>query len=389
MKIPALLFLLAFPLLLSAQSIIPAGNLESLFLLQDSKSRSVSPENFTGEKGKGGMATLENGNATYNARELGQGWKVNPYVVIKPGETFTMADITGPGIIKHIWMTPTGVYRFSIFRIYWDDETAPSVECPVGDFFCTAWGWDNEPQINSLAVCVNPKNGFNCYWPMPFKKHCKITMENMSDERLVVYYQIDYAETKVPDEAAYFHARFNRTNPVTYKDDYTILDGVKGKGQYAGTFIAHGANSPGWWGEGEVKFFIDGDGRFPTICGTGEEDYFNGSYCYEERETSDTTIDYTDFSSPYSGFYHINTGHRDNQRRFGEYRWHLADPVRFDKDLKVTIQCIGWQSEGRYLPLTDDMASVAYWYQNEPHSAFPPLPPKGKLVILPPAKTGQ
>jgi hypothetical protein len=386
MKIPVLFFLLALPFILSAQSFNPSGNLESLFLLQESKSRSISPENFTGEKGKGGMSTLENGSAAYNARELGQGWKVNPFVVIKPGETFTMADVAGPGIIKHIWMTPAGDYRLSIFRIYWDNETEPSVESPVGDFFCTAWGWDNEPQINSLAVCVNPKNGFNCYWPMPFKKHCRITMQNISEKRLVVYYQVDYAETKVPDDAAYFHARFNRTNPVKYKDDYTLLDGVKGKGQYVGTFIAHGANSPGWWGEGEVKFFIDGDTKFPTICGTGEEDYFNGSYCYEEREMPDSTIDYTDFSSPYTGFYHVNTGHMENQRRFGEYRWHLADPIRFDQDLKVTIQCLGWQSESRYLPLTDDMASVAYWYQTEPHNPFPPLPAKEKLVISKPGE---
>ncbi|HOW31269.1 MAG TPA: DUF2961 domain-containing protein [Bacteroidales bacterium] len=386
MKTTALLILMALPAILIAQSVLPSGNLESLYMLPDSKSRSVSPENLTGEKGKGGMATLENGSAAYNARELGQGWKVNPYVVIKPGETFTMADIAGPGIIKHIWMTPAGDYRLSIFRIYWDDEEQPSVESPVGDFFCTAWGWDNEPQINSLAVCVNPKNGFNCYWPMPFRKRCRITMQNMSAERLVVYYQVDYSETKVPGDAAYFHARFNRTNPVAFKEDYTILDGVIGKGQYVGTFIAHGANSPWWWGEGEVKFFIDGDTKFPTICGTGEEDYFNGSYCYEERETPDTAIDYTDFSSPYTGFYHINTGHKDNQRRFGEYRWHLTDPIRFDKDLKVTIQCIGWQSEGRYLPLTDDMASVAYWYQTEPHSPFQPLPSKEKLMIVPPGK---
>lgn len=386
MKRPIAILLMVLPLLLSAQSVISTGTLNDLYLLSDSKSRSVSPENFTGEKGKGGMATLENGNAAYNARELGQGWKVNPYVVIKPGESFTMADISGPGIIKHIWMTPAGDYRLSIFRIYWDNETQPSVESPVGDFFCSGWGWDNEPQINSLAVCVNPKNGFNCYWPMPFNKHCKITMENMSDQRLVVFYQVDYTETKVPSGSAFFHARFNRTNPVKYKDDYTILDGVKGKGQYVGTYIAHGANSPGWWGEGEVKFFIDGDTRFPTICGTGEEDYFNGSYCYEERETQDSIIEYTDFSSPYTGFYHVNTGNEDNQRRFGEYRWHLTDPVRFDKDLRVTIQCIGWQSEGRYLPLTDDMASVAFWYQTEPHNPFPPLPAKEKLLISPPGQ---
>jgi len=353
-----------------------------LYQLSDAKSRSISPENFSGAKGKGGMATLEEGSAAGAARELGQGWKVNPYVRIQPGETFTMAEIEGSGIINHIWMTPTGVYRNTIFRIYWDDEESPSVEVPVGDFFCSGWGWGNEPQISSLVICVNPKNGFNSYWQMPFRKKCKITMENISAKEAVLYYQIDYLETEVDENAAYFHAQFRRVNPLPYKEDYTIVDDIKGKGQYVGTYLAHGANSPGWWGEGEIKFFIDGDTKFPTICGTGEEDYFCGSYGYEMRnENGEET--YTDFSTPYTGFFHIkDPDNRTDQRRFIQYRWHIVDPIHFKKDLRVTIQSIGWQSEGRYLPLEDDLASVAYWYQTEPHSKFPALPAKDKLIIL-------
>lgn len=384
MKLTALsLFLLVVFADLCSQAQTPPNGLSGLYLFSDAKSRSISPENLSGEKGEGGKTPLEKGSAAYAARELGQGWKVNPYRTIKGGETFTMAEMRGPGIVNHFWITPTGDYRLAILRIYWDEEKTPSVEVPVGDFFCSGWGWEREPQINSLAVCVNPKNGFNCYWQMPFRKKCRITMENLAAGDLIIYYQVDFSVTDVPESAGYFHVQFRRVNPLPYKEDYTIVDGITGKGQYVGTYIAHGANSPGWWGEGEVKFFLDGDRDFPTICGTGEEDYFNGSYGYRETPDARGQMQYTDFSSPFSGFYHVpdSTG-RISQRRFGEYRWHIMDPVRFEKELRVTIQCLGWQSEGRYLPLRDDMASVAYWYQSEPHNTFPPLPPKDRLVVL-------
>jgi hypothetical protein len=359
------------------------NGLDNLYRISDAKTRSISPENFTGEKGKGGMATLEEGSAARAARELGQGWKVNPYVRIKPGETFKMAEISGSGIINHIWMTPTGNYRLTIFRIYWDDEEKPSVEVPVGDFFAAGWGNGNEPQIASLAVCVNPRSGLNCYWQMPFRKKCKVTMQNISDKEVVLYYQIDYTVTEVPDDAGYFHVQFRRVNPLPYKEVYTIVNDIKGHGQYVGTYLAHGANSPGWWGEGEIKFYIDGDSDFPTICGTGEEDYFCGSYGYEMRKDENQEDVYSSFTNPYTGFHHIKDADLQyKQGRFGQYRWHIFDPVRFKSDLRVTIQSIGWQSEGRYLPLQDDLASVAYWYQSEPHNPFPPLPKKESLIIL-------
>ncbi len=351
------------------------GGINNLYNLSNEQSRSISPENFTGEKGKGGMATLENGSAAHAARELGQGWKVNPFVVIKPGETFTMAEITGPGAIKHIWMTPTGNNRFSIFRIYWDDEKDPSVECPVGDFFANAWG--TYAQISSLAVCVNPGSAFNCYWPMPFRKKCLITMTNIDDKPMTLFYQIDYVLTDIPQDAAYFHAEFRRVNPLPYKQVYTIVDGIKGKGQYVGTYLAYGVHNDGWWGEGEIKFYIDGDKDFPTICGTGTEDYFCGSYNFDVGGT------YREFTTPYSGLAQVirPDGTYQSQMRFGLYRWHIQDPVRFDKDLKVTIQDLGWRSGGRYLPLQDDISSVAYWYQQDPHQPFPKLPSKDELEI--------
>jgi len=238
-------------------------NMGNLYRMSAARSRSISPENFTGEKGKGGMATLEEGNAAHAARDLGQGWKVNPYIFIESGEEFTLAEIEGEGAIQHIWMTPVCDYRLNIIRFYWDDETEPSVEVPVGDFFASGWGMSFEPRIQSLAICVNPKSGLNCYWQMPFQKKCRITMENRGDDKATIYYQIDYTLTDVPDDAAYFHAQFNRVHPLPYKEDYTIVENIKGKGHYVGTYMARGAYDEDWWGEGEIKFFMDGDDTFP------------------------------------------------------------------------------------------------------------------------------
>ncbi|MCL1929494.1 MAG: DUF2961 domain-containing protein [Treponema sp.] len=353
-------------------------HLGNLPVLSDAKTRSISPESFTGEKGKGGMCELENGLAKNAARDLGKGWKVNPYIVIKPHEIFELANIDGSGAIQHIWITPTGKWRNTIIRFYWDGQDQPSVECPVGDFFCSGWQCFN--QISSLAVCVNPGSAFNCYWNMPFRKNCRITLENRDEENVTYYYQIDYTLAQVPEDCAYFHAQFRRTNPLPYKSDYTILEGVKGKGQYVGTYLAWGSNNNGWWGEGEIKFFMDGDVEFPTICGTGTEDYFCGSYCFVDPYTQDRYMPYT---TPYAGFHEIS---RDElykcQKRFGMYRWHITDPVRFEKDLKVTIQALGWREGGRYLPLQDDIASVAYWYQTLPAAPFPILPDKDYLEVI-------
>jgi len=357
-------------------------NLSNLYRVSDAKTRSISPENFTGEKGKAGMATTGTGSGP--ARELGQGWKLSPSVVIKSKTTFTLAEITGPGSVQHIWMTPTGNWRYSILRFYWDDETTPSVEVPVGDFFCMGWG--SYAPLRSLAVCVNPGSAFNCYWPMPFRKKCKITMENLDAEDMVVYYQVDYVLTTVLDDAAYFHAQFRRVNPLPFKQDYVLVDNIKGRGQYVGTYLAYGSNKNGWWGEGEMKFFMDDDTQFPTICGTGTEDYFCGSYDFDTHSKTSYGVEtsgYTEFCTPYTGLAQVirGDGHYDVAQRFGLYRWHITDPVRFEKNLKVTIQDIGWHHDGRYMPLQDDISSVVYWYQLEPHTPFPKLPSKDELEV--------
>ncbi len=348
-------------------------NLGNLYRVSPAKSRSISPENFTGEKGQGGMAV--EGTGANAARGLGQGWKVSPSVVIKAKSTFKLGEVEGPGAIQSIWMTPTGNWRYSILRFYWDDETEPSVECPVGDFFANGWG--AYAAVNSQAVCVNPGSAFNCYWQMPFRKKAKITMQNTDDKDMVLYYQINYTLTELPADAAYFHAQFRRVNPLPYKSVYTILDSVTGQGQYVGTYLAWGVHNSGWWGEGEIKFFLDGDQQFPTICGTGTEDYFCGSYNFDRGGK------YTEFCTPYTGLPQVirPDGTYNSQQRFGLYRWHIPDPVRFEKDLKVTIQALGWRGDGRYLPLQDDIASVAYWYQTEPHQKFPALPERDQLEI--------
>ena len=354
------------------------SNLGNLHRLSAAQSRSISPENFTGEKGK--AATATEGTGKHASRELGRGWKVSPSVLIKAKSTFTVAEINGSGAIQQIWLTPSPITKTRLFilRFYWDGETEPSVEVPLGDFF--ACGWGKYCQINSLPVCVNPGSALNCYWTMPFRKKAKITLQNLDDNDMGLYYQVNYTLTKVPDDAAYFHAQFRRANKLKAKDVYTILDGVRGRGQYVGTYLAWEVHSPGWWGEGEIKFYLDGDKKFPTICGTGTEDYFCGSYDFEDENHR-----YHTFSTPYTGLAQVLPPDAiyESLQRFGLYRWHVADPVRFEKDLKVTIQALGWKTGGRYLPLEDDIASVAYWYQTEPHAKFPALPAKDRLAIKP------
>ena len=353
--------------------------LADLYRRRNEQSRSICPENPTGEPGHGGVCPLEEGSAREAARELGTGWKVNPYFDVAPHETLNLAEIQGPGAINHIWMTPTGNWRSSILRIYWDDQLHPSVETPVGDFFCMGWG--HYAHVNSMAVCVNPGSAFNCYWVMPFRKRCRITLENQADESMRIYYQIDYCLKEIAQDALYFHAQFRRVNPLPYKQVYTLLDGVSGPGHYVGTYMAWGVNNCGWWGEGEIKFYLDADRAYPTICGTGTEDYFCASYNFEDPVKHDR---YLPFSTNYSGLPQILVPDRlyCSQFRFGMYRWHLTDPICFETAIRVTIQALGWRSGRRYLPLRDVIASVAYWYQALPTAPFPLLPDKDALEVV-------
>ncbi|MCS6830661.1 MAG: glycoside hydrolase family 172 protein [Armatimonadota bacterium] len=334
--------------------------LGSLPLLSDAETRSISAENPTGERGGGAKAEPDEHNP---ASMLGKGWKVRPCITLEPGTTTTLADIQGPGVIQHIWITvDVKAYRDTILRMYWDDESTPSVEVPLGDFFCNGHGL--RYNVVSLPVAVNPSGGFNCYLPMPFRKAARITIETQRWEKIDgFFYQITYALTDVPEKAAYLHAQWRRSMTTREYPEHVILDGVKGQGHYVGTFLAWAQLSNGWWGEGEMKFYMDGDTEYPTICGTGTEDYFCGAWGFGET-----------FNAPFTG-YPLWRREPGEVPRHGLYRWHILDPIRFKQSLKVTIQALGWWPNGKFQPLTDDIASVAYWYQAEPHAPFPVLPP--------------
>jgi hypothetical protein len=347
------------------------GNgLGSLPMLTGWETRSVSPENPSGEKG-GGARSVPNPadpDLAYSraAVALGQGWKVRPFVKSKAGQTITLMDVTGPGVIQHIWMaTETnwlGNGRACVLRFYWDGESTPSIEAPLTDFF--AVGHDLFAPVNSLAVVVNPASALNCYWPMPFRKQARVTFTNESEKDLsLLTYQFTYGKGEVPSEAAYLHAQWRRNVTKREHPEHVIVDNIRGQGRYVGTFLAWTQLSDGWFGEGEVKFYIDGDREFPTICGTGTEDYFGGSYGFPAP-----------FSSPYSGCT-LRRQAPDGPPKWSLYRWHIMDPICFNENLRLTIQALGWWPNQTYQPLADDVASVGYWYQREPHAPFPAFPP--------------
>ncbi len=333
--------------------------LGTLPLLSNAKTRSISAENPTGTKGQGAQAKPTEKDA---ASQLGEGWKVRPCITLPPNSLTNLAEIEGPGIIQHIWITvKEAAYRDCVLRFYWDGEKSPSIEVPLGDFF--ACGHGLRYKVNSFPIAVNPSGGFNCYWPMPFRKSCQITVENQRWEEIdVFFYQITYSLEDVPEEAAYFHAQWRRSLTPRNYPEHIILDAVAGKGHYVGTFLAWTQLSNGWWGEGEIKFFMDGDSKYPTICGTGTEDYFGGAWCFGDT-----------YSTTFLG-YPLWRKEPGEVPKHGLYRWHIMDPIRFEQRLKVTIQALGWWPGIKYQPLTDDIASVGYWYQTEPHGQFPQFP---------------
>ncbi len=343
----------------------PMLGLDALPILTDMRTRSISAENPTGAKGEGGKAVPnpaepKPASSARAADDLGQGWKVRPFLRVNAGETVTLMDVDGPGVLRHIWIVE-GLKRAHVLRIYWDGEETPSVETPVPDFF--AVGHETFGRVNSIPVAVNPQNALSCFWPMPYRKHAKVTFTNDAAEDLeLLAFQITYTEMDVPADAGYFHAQWRRAR-TDKQNPYVILDNVKGKGRYVGTFLAWTQLHKGWFGEGEIKFFLDGDKDFPTICGTGTEDYFCGSYGFPES-----------YSTAYAGTTLPSDENAEPPSFWSLYRWHLQDPIAFDRDLRVTIQALGWGADGKYLKLSDDIASVAYWYQAEPHAAFPALP---------------
>jgi hypothetical protein len=298
-----------------------------------------------------------------------QGWKISPSIRIAAGETREIANIDGMGAIQQIWLTPTGNFRLQIIRIYWDDQVNPSVECPLGDFLLSGWG--KYAQLSSLAVCVNPGSAFNCYWEMPFRKRCRITVSNISDKEVTLYYQINYTLTDVPADCAYFHAQYRRHNPLPYATDHTILDGVIGHRSYVRHLHRLGRQQLWLVGrKARLSFLWMVMVDSPRFVGLAPK------ITFVDRTTL-TSVPanggYREFTTPYAGLSQVirPDGTYQSQTRFGMYRWHIMDPIRFQQDLRVTIQALGWRSDGRYLPLQDDISSVAYWYRNVTEPAIP------------------
>jgi hypothetical protein len=346
-----------------------------LATLRTVATRSISPENFDGAPGGGGRATEGTGAAC--ARDLGIGWKVSPSIEIAPHATFSMAQIDQPGKITHIWITTHRQHwRSLVLRAYWDGSDEPAVEVPLGDFFANGWGAFG--QVSSAMIAANPNGGFNSYWPMPFQQNARLTLENLGEQPAVVYYQVSYEIDGDVAGQGYLHAQFRRSNPLPDRETHPLLTGVEGQGHYVGTYLAWGVNSPGWWGEGEIKFYLDGDDEFPTICGTGTEDYFGGAWNFDVPGQG-----YTEFSTPYLGLPQVlrPDGLYASQQRFGMYRWHVLDPIHFGTDLRVDIQALGWQSGHRYLPLRDDISSTAVFYLDRPATSRPELPGVDALQV--------
>lgn len=340
-------------------TVLPYG-LFDIARLSNGKTRSISAENPDGKPGAGAQEVPDDKSA---ASMLGKGWKVRPCITLPKQSKTVLADIEGPGTIRHIWITvDPRAYRNCILRMWWDGESTPSVEVPLGDFFANGHGL--RTKVNSLPIAVNPDGGFNSYWPMPFRKHARIEIESQDwDDIHGFFYQITYELDEVPDDAAYFHAQWRRAVTPIDTPQHTILEGVKGKGHYVGTYLAWTQLANGWWGEGEIKFYIDDDSDYPTICGTGTEDYFGGAWCFGDT-----------YSTAFLG-YPLWRKVEGEVPKHGLYRWHILDPIRFESNLKVTIQALGWWPNGKFQPLQDDIASVGYWYQTEPHAKFPEILP--------------
>lgn len=339
-----------------------------IFLTRHAESRSISAENPDGSRHGGGRATPENTlrpRSAEAARDLGVGWKLSPCAEIPAGASFTVADIEGPGIIRHIWITVHQPHMRNLrIEVFWDHADAPSIRVPLSDFFCQAW--HRHQPILSMPVNVNSNNGLNCYWPMPFKKHARFVVHNDGAEDCeAFFYTVNYTLEDVPDDACYLHASWRRENPTVPGRDLVIADEIKGRGHFVGCFLAWQQNSHGWWGEGEVKMFIDDDKEFPSLCGTGTEDYFGGAWGFQEG----------DFSAPWLGFASVVGENRHCGARMSMYRFHVPDPIYFKNSLRVSCQCLGWRSGHRYLQLQDDISATAWWYQDTcAASGVPELP---------------
>jgi hypothetical protein len=343
------------------------------------RSRSINAENPTGEPGQ----------AAREASPLGPSRKGRAFLPLPAGDTLTLADVEGPGVIRHIWLTiadttPAGPYvlRDVVLRMFWDNEESPSVEVPVGDFFCNGFG--TRALVTSEPIVVAPTGGMNSYFPMPFRSRARIELESQHSGDLEhVFFQIDYTVgDDLNEDTTYFHAQWRRTNgTAALGEDHVIVDGIEGTGHYVGTYIGLTSLQRFWWGEGEVKFYLDDDSEYPTQVSTGLEDYAGGAWAFQNALSNDPAPSPIPFSAPYFGYPHYGTEDTSQASPFATpmapnhavYRWHLPDPIVFTSRLKVTLQQIGAWDHGLF-ERSDDIFSTAYWYQTGAHTPFPTLP---------------
>ncbi|QHW32886.1 DUF2961 domain-containing protein [Paenibacillus rhizovicinus] len=345
------------------------------------RSYAATAENIRAERGAGGQAN--------NGRKGSA--CITPF---KQGAVHTLLDREGTGIVRHIWCTiPPGnvaAMRGLIIRMYWDGQETPSVEAPLGDFFGIAHG--RQRNLVTDYVTMQDAKGFNCWIPMPFRTRARITIENDSGSDVeMLFYQVDFTLGDVLDEeAGYFHAQFRRQNLCPLFEDYVILDGIEGSGVYLGTVIGVRSilQNKTWFGEGEVKFFIDDDDKYPTICGTGLEDYVGSAWGMQEVVTPQQGAPLVEYKNAL----------------FSMYRFHGKDPIYFRESVKVTLQQLGFgpressdsfygeqstcysapgnnEENGNCLfERSDDICSVAYWYQSLPTRPFPELPNQERRI---------
>ncbi len=287
---------------------------------------------------------------------------------VQPGQTKVLMDVKGPGVITHIWMTFLGPeshawarqgsanHQEMLLRMYWDGADKPGVEAPVGDFFANSFGKRSE--VISLPVAVEDADSYNCFWHMPFRKSARIEVVNQSDKQIsLLYFNIDWIKKdRIPDDAPYFYAQYRQEYPVQKGVDYVLLE-TEGKGHYVGTVLSVRTRSPSWFGEGDEKIYIDGEAK-ASIWGTGTEDYFLSAW---GLKTTSTPF----FGVPYFDQWGIVGGHTS------AYRWHVTDPIVFQKSIKVTFEHFGWMSPDEnpeykshsWNEREDDYSSVAFWYQ--------------------------
>jgi len=332
------------------------------------------------------IAVIRNDITTRRASSADKSGGNFDFTSIKAGETKEIFNAAGAGKITHIWITfkhgsPVECYRRkTVIRMYWDGENSPSVEAPIADFF--GQGWGEQYNYASLPLSASPTDGrsFVCYFPMPFGDGARITIENQAEKDIpYFFFYIDYEKhSSMPDEMGRFHAWWNTEFTVPSPDDsvtgkndtgernYLVLDAV-GSGQFVGVNYFVNNPTPVWYGEGDDLFLIDGESWESGLKGTGTEDYFNTAWCPRQR-----------IEHPYFGLIRINDGGEfDFKGRSHFYRFHIQDPIRFKKSLVFSIE------HGKNNEQALEIATVAYWYQSEPHKPFPTLPSVEKRIPRP------